>query len=220
MVVQHGYIQNLQSWAVYNKYAKHNLVSKLNWLRICFSRPRDWKVWEVKTLKIQVHNANSDFIDTKKREKNRWDQRSPGFSKESWNHKPGTVQKLEPNNTENLFPLSYGRCLSMQLEIGLHIIAFRYYSGEMKAYFERVKFCSDVWMLQVLLLGSFAPTNVIPEVLFHVSSEYFWIGLQWALLIPSKRQSWDHGKLFLTCLHLSTIGHLSPLPFIGTVHSE
>jgi len=69
--------------------------------------------------------------------------RSRGFCKESWNHKPGTVQKLEPNNTENLFPLSNGKCLSMQQEIGLHIIAF-HYSGEMKAYFERVKFCSDV----------------------------------------------------------------------------
>jgi hypothetical protein len=45
MVVQYGYLQNLQSWAVY-KYANHNLVSKLNWLWICFSRPRDWKVRE------------------------------------------------------------------------------------------------------------------------------------------------------------------------------
>jgi hypothetical protein len=35
--------------------------------------------------------------------------RSPGFSKESWNHKPGTVQKLEPNNTKNLFPLFNGK---------------------------------------------------------------------------------------------------------------
>jgi len=36
-------------------------------------------------------------------------QKSRFFLKKSWNHKPGTVQKLEPNNTKNLFPLSNGK---------------------------------------------------------------------------------------------------------------
>jgi hypothetical protein len=76
MVVQHGYINNLQSWAVY-KYANHNLVSKLDWLWICFCQDLETgRLGELKTMKNQVHNANSDFHSYRK---DPWDQKSRFF---------------------------------------------------------------------------------------------------------------------------------------------
>lgn len=136
--LQHGYIQNLQSWAVY-KYAKHNLVCNPNWLWICFSRPRDWNVRELKTLKNQVHNANSDFIHTKKREKNPWDQTEVQvFLKKKLESQTWYCSKARTKqHQESLSTVQWkSACLCSKLEIGLHIITFHYFCRDESIFLE------------------------------------------------------------------------------------
>lgn len=139
--------------------------------------------------------------------------RSPGFSKESWNHKPGTVQKLEPNNTENLFPLSNGKCLSMWNRAAYHCLPLLwrdesiFWEGEILFWSLNVA-SATTWQFCTNRCYSRGSVS-------HVK----WIFLnRHAMGIADSIQEAKLG--FFTCLHLSTIGHLSPLPFIGTAHSE